>query len=391
MLYFFLSHAPDEDETYVQRFFQDLSAAVREQPGVDARHPVGYLDVVGQDSPYWSVDARAALTSCQTFIALWSAKYRLNDRCGKSWAVFAGRLHDHRASTGHRLPGLIPLNWNSDGAPESGFPPADLEITKHRTPNDEDLRVLIRLQRHRRAYNAFVASLAYRVVETAHAERLPSSSTHIDLASTENILTVQPGPSAGRPVYLVAATGTREQMLQLRENVVFYGIRREDWSPFAPAAAQPLALHAQMLAQRRLLHAEVVPIEALGERLSASAHRTAIVVLLVDAWATRLEPFRHALHEIGRRSDAEIAVLVPVSRDDPETVAHWVQLRSAVIDIFPDRARRRLDYCFHAGIECQSEFDSDLATALTEAQHRIERSRQPARQSGAGRPILRGP
>lgn len=392
MLYFFLSHAPDEDETYVQRFFRDLSAAVRDQPGVDARHQVGYLDVSGQDSPYWSMDARTALTTCQTFVALWSAKFRLDDRCGKSWAIFANRLHDHFASTGHRLDRLIPLNWNSDGGLEATFPPADLEIRRHNTPHDEDLRVLIRLRRHKPDYDRYVASLAYRVVEAAHAERLPSSSTSIDLTEIDNILTAQPGQAAGRRrVYLVAATGTREQMLQLRENVVFYGIRREDWSPFYPAAPQPLALHAQMLAQRRLLNAEVVPIEALSERLSSAEHRTAIVVLLVDAWATRMETLRHALREIGRRADAEIAVLVPASRDDPETAAHRVELRSAVMDTFPDRAKRRLDYSFRLDIECQSTFDSDLATALTEAQHRIERNHQPPRKNRGGRPILRGP
>jgi len=391
MFYFFLSHALDEDETYVQRFFRDLSAAVRKQPGVDPRHQVGYLDGAGQDSPYWPMDSRAALTTCQTFIALWSAKYRLNDRCGRSWGIFAERLKQHFLSTGHRLPGLIPLIWNSDGGLKTVFPPADLEITRHGTPYDEDLRVLIRLQRHKRAYELFVASLALRVVEAAHAERLAPSLPDVDIASAANPLAAQLGPSNRRRVYLVAATGTREQMLALRENVAFYGIRREDWSPFDPAASQPLALHAQMVAERRLLNAEVVPIESLDERLSAVGHRTAIVVLLVDAWATRMEALRHALTEIGQRADAEIAVLVPASRDDPETTAHQVELRSAVLDTFPERARRRRDYTFQLDLECLATFDVGLATALTEAQHRIDRNRQPARGRGGERPILRGP
>jgi FxsC-like protein len=132
----------------------------------------------------------------------------------------------------------------------------------------------------------------------------------------------------------------------------------------------------------------------MPDRLDPTAARSGIIVLLVDAWATRLETIRQALREIDQRADAEVAVLVPASRDDAETTAYQTELRTAVLGTFPGRKRRR-DSTFRTDIQTVASFDDDLATALAEARQRIYRSRQTHRQPTTGRagrrPILEGP
>ncbi|GIH06956.1 hypothetical protein Rhe02_50230 [Rhizocola hellebori] len=396
MLYFFLSHAPGEDELYVRKFFDDLSEEVRSRVRADQNREVGYLDSIRWGDARWPVDANNALATAQTFIALYSAKYFLTERCGRSWGVFATRLRDHYYATGRRMGSLIPLVWAGEGLAEPPFDQADLEITPHRTPDNEDLRVLIRLQRFRLAYRQFVASVAHRVVETAHSDRLPASPRGTDVTTATDIFAVRAHQDQlaerRRQVFLVLATGTREQMSAVRTNLQFYGTRREDWAPFQPSFPQPLAAQARTIVTRRLLESEVVPIEGLAERLSAESHRSDIVVLLVDAWATRVEPLKHALKAISRRDD--VAVLVPANREDEESTVYQGELRSAVLSVFPDRAGYR-DLMFRVDIESAGTFDDDLSVALAEAQYRIDHgahATRPLNERGSTRrPILEGP
>ncbi len=397
MRYFFLSYTPDDDDLFVRRFHHDLSTDIVQRIGQHPSTDVGYLDDAGRMGSHWPADTRAALANCQTFIALCSAKYLLTSRCGRSWGIFVERLRDHQRRGGQPVSALIPVMWEGEGVSDDAFAEEGLEITPHRTPDGTDLRVLMRLTTHRSAYRAFVSSLAHRVVETARSQRLPPAQPGTDIASAVNAFEARPGwrrgPTRAQQVYFVVATGTREQMNTIRESVQFYGKRREDWAPFQPTVPQPLAAHARMVASGRLFDSEVVSIEAVHERLEATGRGADIVVLLVDAWATRLESVRKAMREIDQRDDAEVAVLVPASRDDPETTAHQSELRTAVLGTFPGRTRRR-DSTFRTDIETVGTFDDDLATALAEARHRIYRSRQirqPATGRAGARPILEGP
>jgi FxsC-like protein len=396
--YFFLSYAPDEDDIFVQRFYRDLATEVRLRIGGDSRRDVGYLDDAGRSGSHWPVDARLALTTCQTFVALCSAKYLLNGRCGRSWGVFLDRLRDYHRSTGRHAPALIPVMWAGQGVPDGAFREDGLVVDPHVAPEGEDLRVLMRLDSRRSAYRAFVSSLAHRVVDTAHSQRLPPSPAGTDIATATNPFEQRPRqPTHGerrQQVFFVVAAGTRDQMRAIRDDLRFYGRRREDWAPFQPGVPQPLATHARAVAAGRLFPSEVMSIEDLSEWLPRARRHGDIVILLLDAWATKLASLRAVLDDIGRRADAEVAVLVPTSRDDPETTAHQKELRTAVQGTFPGRTGRR-DLMFHLDIDSVSSFDDDLATALAEAQHRIYRSGQARRKAAAGsagnRPILDGP
>jgi FxsC-like protein len=233
-------------------------------------------------------------------------------------------------------------------------------------------------------------------VDTAHTYRIPQSPPGVDLGSARNAFDVKPRPGDGVPqhVHFVVAAGTREQMRIVRQDVGFYGERQEDWAPYQPAVPQPLATRARVVAAERLWGSEVVPIDALGEQIAQAQERNEIVVVLVDAWVTRLEIFRRALAIFDDADQPTVVVLVPASRDDLETSRHRTDLRAGVLAILPHCAGRR-GPMFRTEIETAGRFDEDLAAALEEAQNRIFGKgrvfRRPVGGPANSRPILEGP
>ncbi|AEV82392.1 hypothetical protein ACWT_1374 [Actinoplanes sp. SE50] len=390
MLYFFLSYASDEDDIFVRRLYRDLSAEIARRIGAEPQQVIGYLDDSGNGR--WPADARSALGTCQTFIALCSSRYLASDRCGRYWGTFVDRIRkdDSAAASG----ALIPVLWSADGVSGDVFHEPGLDVQPHRTPHGDDLRVMMRLRSHRAGYAAFVASLAHRVVETAHAHRLPDGPAGVDLDAAVNPFDERRHrPGAGPPstkVYVVVAAGTREQMRAVRDDLRFYGRRREDWSPYQPMTPQSLAARACGVVSDRRLQSEVVPIESVPERLRKGLQRD-ILVLLVDAWATRVEDLHRALREIGERDDEAVAVLVPASPGDGETSARRGELRGEVLRSFPGRASWH-DSLFRVGVDSPDEFDADLATAIAAAQRRAYRRERPGgSRPGPRRPVLEGP
>nr|WP_221382471.1 FxsC protein [Actinoplanes polyasparticus] len=396
MLYFFMSYASDEDVIFVRRLHRDLSVEIIRRIGSEPQQAVGYLD--DSSGAKWPVDARNALSSCQTFIPLCSLRYLMDERCGRRWGVFAERVRARQAEMSQSEDRLMPVQWARDDLPDDLFTEPDLDVRPHRAPNGEDLRVLIRLQSHRPAYRAFVTSLAHRVVASAHAYRLPPAQLGIDLDAVPNVFESRLA-ALGRAdlpakVVVVVAAGTREQMRAVRTDLQFYGVRREDWAPFQPQAVQSVASRAREIASDRRLRSEVVSLESVPERLRTGP-RQDILVLLVDAWAiTWLDHLRSALREIGSRDDATTVVLIPASRDDPETANHRNELRRAVLAAFPGRSVRR-DHLFHPEVDSADDFDADLSVAIAVAQRQVSRPTRPEGRSAdrhaVGRPVLEGP
>jgi FxsC-like protein len=397
MSYFFLSRAEDDDELFIERFFADLSAEVRTRAEAVRADDVGFLDTPPDGGPRWSGDISRALTTCQTFVALCSGRYFLSDRCGRAWGVFADRLHRHEVATGVRVPALIPVVWSSDGLPPDAFEPDGLDLQPHRTPGDEDLRVLLRVRSNRIEYRAFVTSLARRVVEVAQAYRLPAAPDGTDLAAARNVFELNPrwvgAAEKPRRVHFVVAAGTRAQMQTVRADTHVYGDRPEDWAPFAPATTQPLVALARGAAAKRLLAPDVVPLDLLHDRVSVARERNDIVVVLVDAWATRVDPFRSSLADLAKYNDERVAVLVTASADDPETAGNRDELRAAVAETFADRSGR--DALTSLDVTSVKGFTETLGGMLAEAQGRLYHSgqvyRRPATKSVRSRPILGGP
>lgn len=391
--HFFLSRAPGEDDIYIARLFSDLSAEIRSRLGPGRATEIGYLDPGGLARPSWPADAQSALATCHAFVAICSRRYFLSSHCGRSWSVFASRLGEHHRLTGQSAPALVPVVWSDSGRPFLD----DLGVVPHPNPNAEEARVLSRLSSHRPAYQELVASLAERIVDTALRHRLPPAPPDLTVdtaadAFDRHLRTDRSGERA-RVSFAVVA-GTREQMRPIRTNINGYGPQREDWAPYGPAAPEPVSERAVAVAAARRFGSELVPLEAVADRIGQARQRNEIVVLLVDAWATQLDELRAALRAMHDNVDDTTAVLVPTNYADPETAANRGVLRTAVLSAFAGRERRR-DLAFHPEVGTPERFDADLAVAIAEAQRRLLRTGRsaPARPGPRppARPILGGP
>lgn len=396
MRHFFLSYSAGDDDLYVARFFLDLSAAVRGHMGSGSDPEVGFLDH-GDVSDHWPAEVRTELSTCQTLVVLCSPKLFMDERCGRVWTVFTERFRAYEKSTGRKVPGLIPVPWSTRDFPAELSTADGLDLASYRSA-PEDVRVLIRLHSYRPAYEAFVAELARRVVETTRAHPVPQAAPTVDLQTARNAFARWRGDGHGvrgpQYVHFIVAAGTREEMRVVRRDVEFYGDRQEDWAPYRPAVTQSLAARAREIAAERLFGSDVVAINALGERIAHAHAHNEIIVVLVDSWVVGLEPLRRILARFDQAEDSAIAVLVPANRDDAESRHHRVELGMGVRNVFRQSVRRR-DSLLRMEIETPGRFEDDLASALEEAQNRIFAKgrvfRRPADGPANARPILEGP
>jgi FxsC-like protein len=406
MLYFFMSHAAGDDEDYARRFYADLCLEVGRLAHVDDR--AGFLDVAGHGGgSSWQTATDDAVGRCRVFVALCSPRYFHSERCGREWSVFAQRLRRYSREAGIDAPALIPVLWaDSEGDGE----PADWY--GHRamipdSPGQAGLHQLIRLRSWRHTYRSFVTTLAQRILDTATTYPIPSAATDMDLAAVPNAFAAPDSESLAPPtageradmasaqrVHFVVAAGTQDEMEQIRNDVQFYGAAAPDWRPYLPTLAEPLAARAQSVAAERLFGSNVEDLAGLRGCIERAHRNNDIVILLVDAWATKLEPHRTALVEADSTDEAAVAVLVPASRDDQETVRHGGELRSDVRSTFRHSATRR-GALFRIDIDTAGGFDDELMAVLEEAQNRIFNRghvfRQPTVSTTADRPILEGP
>ncbi|MGB2571911.1 TIR-like protein FxsC [Micromonospora citrea] len=217
--YFFLSYAhsvplsaavrPDTD-FWVNRFFQDLGAAVRRTARRTGELDVGFFD--GLVDP--GADLKRALTDAlsvtHVFVPLYSPKYFSNP-----WALgerdsFHSRLRG--LPPGRAARHVLPVLW-LPLSPWEERPETAQALELARNPADRadyaenGLRALCKLSAYRRQYESVLAALAERVVAVAESDPLapsrattPASSTVVDGGDTPLVITtVTPHGARWRP------------------------------------------------------------------------------------------------------------------------------------------------------------------------------------------------
>ncbi|WP_433045312.1 TIR-like protein FxsC [Dactylosporangium sp. CS-033363] len=179
--YFFISYATDGgglDDDLVRRFFADLSEEVRVRTGLSSRAGVGFLDAdtlrVGAT---WTTELFTALSTSRTFLALVSPRYVHSEWCGREWSLFAERTARHQPETPAPGAALIPVLWT----PPRDLPPVVAERQLFTDEFSESyrrggMRQLMRLQRNRDEYVAFVSALAEHIIEVATADPVPAAA-----------------------------------------------------------------------------------------------------------------------------------------------------------------------------------------------------------------------
>ena len=161
---FYFSYAPRDRDVYLKRFFGDLSTEVQMRTGRE--EAVGFFDVdtLGP-GPSWSEMLVEALASSCVLVSICSPRYFASESAGKVFTVFLERVR----SEDSELRSIIPVQW----VPlREGLPAAFERLQMHsdRLPKvyrEEGLWYLMKLHRHREAYQEVVSELAKAVVAAA--------------------------------------------------------------------------------------------------------------------------------------------------------------------------------------------------------------------------------
>ncbi|WBB56676.1 TIR-like protein FxsC [Verrucosispora sp. WMMD573] len=398
MLYFFLSYARGDEDALVQRFYEELSAEVRLIAGLSRDEKVGFVDRTMQVGERWPQRLVEALGSCRSFLALMTPRYFQSRPCGQEWQFFAertARFENQRqvdtsllkplmwipAQPGRIHPVAQPLQYSSDSF---GDPYQRLGV-----------RQLMRLQRHSDDYRTFLFELANQIVSSVEAHPLPEHRRPVELQAVESAfharqtangalrLTATDGDAESMLVHFVIATSDREEMRDVREHLTVYGDDPLQWSPYRPPMREPLVEYAREIAAEHSYRSTVVEVEELSRSADLAARYNQILVLIVDAWLTRLPQRRQALIEqaavalSGQQTAA--AILIPSSREDPETREHWQALSRACREIFGGYTSD--DELYWSNIFTHRAFEELLSQVLEVARNRL------LKRSWAHRPI----
>jgi FxsC-like protein len=404
VLYFFISYARGNEDDLVRKFCTDLSIEVRVLAGLPRDAEVGFIDAEMSPGTRWSRRLVDALSTCRSFIALMSPRYFQSQPCGQEWQIFAERSMRYERATGRDPSLLKPLFWVP--VPPGKMHPAALRIQFADQEDDTCLRQMMRLKRHEDAYKEFLFNLASQIVDAADQHAIPTGVTYSDLESVPNVFHQAPAIINGIPVnelidattvHFVVAAPTRDEATAIRAELATYGDRRRDWAPYHPAWPDPLTDYAISIAASRNFLTRVADLEELGERAAIASQQNHIVVLLVDAWITRLLNPLDLLTAYGGRPGAPrnptTVVLAPASDGDGETRDHWPALSETWLatasHLAPAADLSRW------GIATYHDFARDLPSALEVAMNRVFASgdvrRQPLTTFHIERPTLEHP
>lgn len=194
--YFFLSYArsaplaghPHRNPDHlVERFYKDLTEAVRTQASLAAEVVSGFFDQkipVGSD---WKQSITEALSAAQVFVPLYSVSYLTNSWPGREFACFKQRVE--QAGGPNQAPRLVPVLW----APLAGgkeAPGLREALAAGAEPDyaENGLRALLKL-RYRDLYETVVNNIAKQIVDLAESDPIdpvqPSQVPDLEIVQSE--------------------------------------------------------------------------------------------------------------------------------------------------------------------------------------------------------------
>ena len=203
--YFYLSYARESEDVFAERFFDDLSDAIRAKAGVAPDVAVGFIE---PDEPragdVWNGAVADALLKCRTMICLYSPAYFKSDYCGKEWQIFRmrQRLYAERERAAGRQdaawpPSLKPVPWIPLPSPE--MIPEAVADTPYIVgdPNSPHNRIGVkdmirRWVQYQDDYQDYIDNLARDVLTTSIKFKLPPLGTLPPLEETPSAFGHQP-------------------------------------------------------------------------------------------------------------------------------------------------------------------------------------------------------
>ncbi|MGW4032219.1 TIR-like protein FxsC [Streptomyces sp. NPDC004838] len=404
--YFFLSYAhtprygaggPDPD-MWVERLFRDLCGHVMAMTDLPAGAPAGFMDREIRSGEGWSERLGEVLANCRVFVPLFSPRYFASEMCGKEWYAFAQRAIYHQAKSNRPAEAIVPALWVP--MPPDQLPgPAERLQFNHQTFGDryvtDGLYGLIKLRIFAEEYEAAVYELAKRIVSVADTTRVTPGSP-VDYRHAPSAFGK---PSGGpRPMHLTVAAPTRHDLPDGRAPD-YYGKLSQDWNPYHPDSARPLAYVAQELVRSLNYQATVSSFD--HETLpDPSQPPTRPEILLIDRWALQDDGRCDRLAQFDRDPRPWMSVVVPWNRDDPQSRLSEAELAERLERTMPRQLHHGRPACRAAarGVFSMEAFGQILPQVVEAAAQEYLRHAEvypPAPPPGAGargeRPRLRGP
>jgi FxsC-like protein len=425
MPYFFLSYASVDGDPYMDTFFRDLRDAVRARTGLGP-DDIAFRDRSNlQAGVHWPSALVDAVGMARVFVAMCSPSYFASTHCGKEWQYFTESSKHHRNDMTGAPANLLPVTW----IPSRTLPDVAHHIQHFHEEfgsiyKREGLQFLARLRRYRDDYELFVTRFAERIISVGDERPVPapvqvpdledvSSAFHVGTASTGPAVAagwsaspstsgrrrprVEVGqalnpaqvPGGPRHVNFVMVAAPSHAVARIRRETQYYGPSAQDWAPYKPDSNQRICVFAQNIASTKDLTSALAPAESsIVELISRARRNNEVVVLIVDVWTARLDPYHEVLAEYDELNAPTSAVMIPWNSSDQEMASRAAELREGLHHAFPNNLARG-DTVFRAAIPTEKHFQSALEEVLAEVQSRVFQLGSVSRRAGGDRIVER--
>jgi FxsC-like protein len=356
---FFLSYAhvsgaSDEPDLYyrVRDFYRDLcNELALADPG--SPRLSGFMDDELVPGAKWAHRLVSELAACNVFIPLYSPGYFASNACGREWAIFQSRQTAHAALTGRPHKAIVPVLWKPVRTED--LPAVAAPIQTQRLPGGYSERGLYELIRRGRdhEYAVVVRELAARIGEAARTSALPRGPM-VDFGSVQPAFPeAESTRLAEHPLRITVAAPVLDNLPPGRDPE-FYGRRPQDWRPFHPDSAVPLAVRAADFARRLGYTPIITALSNKSPEPEPAVPDDVPGLLLIDPWVAGEGCDLADLAAVDRRRKSRVRAVIPWSATDPQTTRNAPVLRA--------RLRAALPQSFSG----QDRADSDILGSLGE-------------------------
>ncbi|MGW2841102.1 TIR-like protein FxsC [Streptomyces sp. NPDC001493] len=349
-LYFFLSYArtPEngagtDQDMWVERLFQDLCGHVMAMTDLPVGTSPGFMDRQSQPGENWPDRLSEMLADCRVFVPLISPRYFTSEMCGKEWHAFEQRTIHHRAQSNQSVEAIVPALWVPTPLGQLPRSVSRLQF-RHRDFGEryatDGLYGLIKLRLLAQEYERAVYELAKRIVTVAETGGLEPSRVVPDLRLLPSAFGSRTESEDGRVVKITVVAPALHDLPRGRVPDS-YGASAEDWNPYHPASARPLAHVAEELVRSLGYQAVTASFDLDSGPEGRRRFPDGPEILLIDRWALQDEDRRRRLAAFDRESPPWTTVVGPWNRDDAQSRASEAELTGLLERTMPVTLRQR--------------------------------------------------
>jgi FxsC-like protein len=390
MSYLFFSYSrSDTGNRFLQQFFTDLVAEVRQKVGTfssaESDREVIYLDTAEPVGGQWEPDLVANLQGCRALVCVYSASYFNSEYCGKEFALFQSRLV--AASPQNPPPLMFPVLWDMNDRVRTAIASKapSIQYTHQQFAQmyeEEGLCYLMRL--HRDEYQAFLHYFTKMLVDAVENQKvpIPPLNTFPDLCDIESAWKATHGPLTHAPIpgdlegagttrfFFVAGSGS--EYVQVRQHVGCYNFQGgRFWAPYHPAVNDQVSFISYRAAGHAQANYKDLPVtDQLIQQIQDAEDTNTIVLLVVDPWSVKVQTFRDLLEEFDSHAFLNCGIVITWNAQDGEPESEHIKLRQDLSAAFKRVLRLRHMY-YRDSVASASDLEKELCKAILEIRSRL--------------------